>query len=148
MVPVRNYLTTNVRYRIILFMNRVHEEIKQAYSSVGGIDLARLSGVLDTDVVLHVPGDHPLAGDHQGLDQIHGFVQASRDATSDGEHVERIDTLVGESHVGVLVRVTAARPDRDDLINHTIHLFALDDDAVTDIWFHNRDQAAVDAFWS
>jgi len=129
-------------------MNRTAEVIDQAYSSDEGIDLVGLSGALHADVVLHVPGDHPVAGEHRGLEQIAGFVHASRAATADGEHVERLDTLVGESHVGVLVRVTAARPDRDDLINHTIHLFALDDDAVTDIWFHNRDQAAVDAFWS
>ena len=130
-------------------MNQLAKRLSDAYASKDGVDLVDLAAALRPDVILHVPGDHPLAGDHRGLEQIAEFMMASRASTSDGEHVELVDTLVGASHIGVLVKVTAARDDRDALVNHTIHLFAVDSDlAVSDIWFHNRDQAAVDAFWS
>ena len=130
-------------------MNQMSTRLSNAYASEGGVNLVDLAGTLRHDVILHVPGDHPLAGDHRGLEQIAEFMNASREFTSDGERVELVDTLVGATHIGVLVKVTAARDDRDALVNHTIHLFAVDSDlTISEIWFHNRDQAAVDAFWT
>ena len=50
---------------------------------------------------------------------------------------------------GAYVRVTAQRDGRAPLVNYTIHLFRLgDDDRIAEIWFHNREQAPVDAFWN
>ena len=79
-----------------------------------------LASSLEPDVVLHVPGVHPLSGDHRGLASVGGFLQRTREATTDGEHMELIEVL-----------------------------FRLgDDDRIAEIWFHNRDQAPVDEFWS
>lgn len=130
-------------------MNEITDQLSTAYSSTERLDLAEFASSLRADVVLHVPGRHALAGRHRGLEEIATFLTASRELTTDGEHVELVDTLVGASHVGMLVKVTAARDDRELLVNHTIHLFALDQDRrVSDIWLHNRDQAAVDTFWT
>ena len=100
-------------------------------------------------MILHVPGVHPLAGDHHGLAGVGDFLQRTREATNDGEHIELIEVLDGKAHIGAYVRVTAHRDGRAPLVNHTIHLFRLgDDDRIAEIWFHNREQAPVDAFWS
>lgn len=130
-------------------MNELTDQLSTAYSTTQGVGLAGLASSLRPDVVLHVPGRHALAGRHRGLEEIAGFLTASRQLTIDGEHVELVDTLVGASHIGMLVKVTAARQDGETLINHTIHLFAVDvDRRVSDIWLHNRDQADVDTFWT
>ncbi|MEZ5248701.1 MAG: nuclear transport factor 2 family protein [Ilumatobacteraceae bacterium] len=120
-----------------------------AYRDDGSIDLAALLSVLHPDVALHVPGAQPLAGTHQGLDAIARFAVALRDLTVDGEHTERVDTLVGDDHVALVVHVAAERADGRRLDNHTVHLARVDATGlVRDIWFHNRDQAHVDGFWS
>jgi ketosteroid isomerase-like protein len=124
-------------------------ELAAAYRPDGTIDLDRLVPLLHPDVVLHVPGDQPLGGDHRGLVEIAGFLVGSREVTVAGEHIDRVDTLVGDDHVALLVRVTGDRFDGRRLDNVTMHLARIDGAGlVTDIWFHNRDQAHVDAFWS
>lgn len=124
-------------------------ELAAAYQDDGTVDLGRLVPLLHPDVVLHVPGSQPLTGDHRGLAAIATFLVGSREATVAGERIDRVDTLVGHDHVALLVHVSGERPDGRRLDNVTIHLARLDDAGlVTDIWFHNRDQAHVDAFWS
>jgi uncharacterized protein len=124
-------------------------ELAAAYQADGTVDLGRLVPQLHPDVVLHVPGEQPLSGDHQGLTAIAAFLVGSREVTVAGERIDRVDTLVGDDHVALLVHVSGERADGRRLDNVTIHLARLDEAGlITDIWFHNRDQAHVDAFWS
>ena len=130
-------------------MNYIAEQVRALYSAPGAFDPTAIVSSLDPDVVLHVPGVHSLSGDHHGIAGVGSFLQRSREATNDGEHIELIEVLGGKAHVGAYVRVTADRDGRAPLVNHTIHLFRLgDDDRIAEIWFHNREQAPVDAFWS
>lgn len=130
-------------------LEAVADELSAAYQRDGTVDLGRLVPLLHPDVVLHVPGGQPRSGDHRGLQAIAAFMVASREVTVAGEHIARLDTLVGEDHVALLVHVRGDRPDGRRLDNVTIHLARVDDDGlVTDIWFHNRDQSHVDTFWS
>ena len=130
-------------------MNYIADQVAAIYSTSGAFDPSALATSLQPDVILHVPGVHPLAGDHRGLAGVGSFLQRTRDATNGGEHIELIDVLAGSDHIGAYVRVTAHRAGRAPLVNHTIHLFRLgDDDRIAEIWFHNREQAPVDAFWN
>jgi ketosteroid isomerase-like protein len=125
------------------------EAVRAAYSAEGGIDLGIVASVVRDDVVLHVPGHHPLGGTHAGLLGVGTFVAASNELMTDGESLELIDVLAGRNHVAVLVRITGSRPDGRALDNHTMHLLRIDaDERVAEIWFHNRDQELVDAFWA
>jgi len=130
-------------------MNYLTKQITALYSPPGALDPSSLASSLEPDVVLHVPGVHPLSGDHHGLAGVGNFLQRTSEATDGGEHIELIEVLGGRAHIGAYVRVTARRECRAPLVNHTIHLFRLgDDDRIAEIWFHNREQAPVDAFWS
>jgi ketosteroid isomerase-like protein len=100
------------------------------------------------DVVLHVPGSHPLAGDHRGPDALVRFVEASRERTDNGEHLEVLDVLEGADHAAVYLRVTAQREGRSPLDNTTVHLVRLVDGRVAEVWLHNWDNNAVNEFWS
>ena len=100
------------------------------------------------DVVLHVPGTHTLAGDHHGPESLIGFVEASRDRTDDGEHIEVLDILEGTDHAAAYLRVTAERAGRTPLDNTTVHLLRLVDGRVAEVWLHNWDATAVNDFWS
>lgn len=130
-------------------MNYIADQLAALYATPGAFDPSAIASSLEPDVTLHVPGSHQLSGDHHGLAGVGDFLHRSRDATNDGEHMELIDILGGETHIGAYVRVTAHRDGRAPLVNHTIHLFRLGEDGrIAEIWFHNREQAAVDAFWS
>lgn len=109
-------------------------------------DLDTAGALLDADVVLHVPGSHPTAGQYEGLQGILDFYAASR-ATGARTTREVLDVLEGREHVAVYCHVRGTRPDRAPLENPTLHLYRLEGGRVSEIWFHNRDQAAVDAFW-
>jgi ketosteroid isomerase-like protein len=97
---------------------------------------------LAPDAVLHIPGRNPLAGDHAGPAAILGVLGRMGDAAA---RTELIDVLAGREHVAAYCRVQ----EEGGLDNPTVHLFRMtDDDRVAEIWFHNRDQAAVDAYWT
>ncbi len=129
-------------------MNYITEQVAALYSSPGAFDPSAIASSLEPDVTLHVPGSHPMSGDHHGAAGVGHFLERTRNATDDGEHMELIEILDGETHIGAYVRVTAHRAGRAPLVNHTIHLFRLtEDDRIAEIWFHNREQAVVDAFW-
>ncbi|MEM9133241.1 MAG: nuclear transport factor 2 family protein [Actinomycetota bacterium] len=99
---------------------------------------------LSPDVVAHVPA----VGDLHGVDALAGFLLETAAKTDDGEHLELLDALAGESHVALYFRITATRADRAPLDNLTVHLARLDGDRIAEIWFHNFDGQTVAAFWA
>lgn len=124
------------------------DAVERFYWALEQDDVAGALSVLHPDVVLHVPGTHPLTGDHHGPQGVLEFVVASRGMSVDGERVELVDLLSGSSHLAALCRITADRPDGRTLENHTIHLMRTAvDGRILEIWFHNRDQVDVDTFW-
>ena len=100
------------------------------------------------DVVLHVPGTHPLAGDHHGPEALVRFVEASRARTESGERIEVLDVLEGTDHAAAYLRVTAERAGKAPLDNVTVHLLRVVDGRVAEVWLHNWDNTAVNEFWS
>jgi ketosteroid isomerase-like protein len=130
-------------------MNDIVVAITAAYSEGPSIDFGALLPMLHSEVVLHVPGSHPLSGSYRGLEAIGGFIAASSEVTAGGERIRHLDTLVGDRHVAVLVHVSGERADGRCLDNVTMHLAEIGPDGlITSITFHNREQAPVDAFWS
>ena len=100
---------------------------------------------LSPGVIAHVPA----VGDFTGAEELAGFLADTSSKTSNGEHFELLDTLVGDRFVGLYFRITAERSGRPPLDNLTVHLARLDeDDLVSEIWFHNFDTRAVAGFWA
>jgi uncharacterized protein len=100
------------------------------------------------DVVLHVPGTHPLAGEHRGPEALVRFVEASRARTDTGEHIEVLDVLEGADHAAAYLHVTAERAGKTPLDNTTVHLLRLVEGRVAEVWLHNWDNNTVNEFWS
>ena len=109
------------------------------------VDDARAA--LADDVVLHVPGHHPLAGDHHGPDGLLAFLDRSAELAGHTQQTELVDLMAGSRHVGAYVRVRAERPGRAPLDNLTVHVLRFEDGRIADIRFHNWDDDAVSAFW-
>ena len=124
------------------------EVVLALYSALGDGDLDASRAGMHPDVVLHVPGTHPLSGSHLGPDAVIGFVLRSRSLTRDGEHIELHDVLAGDRYVGVYCSVRAERDGRAPLSNRTVHLVRVEAGRVAEIWLHNFDDLAVNEFWS
>lgn len=134
-------------------------DITDATASPGAVTMALYGALLANqldearryahdDVVLHVPGNHPLAGEHHGPEALARFVEASRERTDTGEQIEVLDVLEGSDHAAVYLHVTAERAGKTPLDNTTVHLLRLVDGRVAEVWLHNWDNDTVNEFWS
>ena len=124
------------------------ELVTGLYAALGAGELEGAREALAGEVVLHVPGSHPLAGEHRGPDAVLGFVLGSRHLTDGGEDIEVIDVLEGRDHVGVCCTVRATRAGRAPLENRTVHVLRLDGGRISEIWLHNFDDIAGNDVWS
>jgi len=121
---------------------------RRLYAALAAGDLAVVADLVAPDVVLHVPGTHPLAGVHHGLDGFGRFSAATSALTDDGEHIEVVDILGSDERAAVYCHVTASRAGRAPLDNMTVHVLRIVDGRVTEAWLHNFDDVAVSAFWA
>jgi ketosteroid isomerase-like protein len=100
------------------------------------------------DVIHHVPGRSPLAGDFVGkqafLDH-YGRIFAELGGTI--EVVKFHDVLVSEEHAVALVKERAVRGERSLEFNRVV-VYHLRDGRITETWSHDYDPYALDEFWS
>ena len=118
---------------------------QRLYAAIAVGDLEEVAGLLDPDVVLRVPGDQPLAGTHHGIAGVLGFLAASAAVADAHEQIELLDLCGGAEHATAVCHVTGTRSGRADLDNLTVHVHRIVDGRITEIRFHNFDQANVDA---
>jgi uncharacterized protein len=128
-------------------MNNKASIVERFYTCLLSGDTAGVGALLSDDVVLHVPGQHQLAGDYRGADGVVQFAAASSAVATGSERLQLVDVLAGEKFVAALCRVEATRPGHAALDNSTVHLARVESGRIAEIWFHNFDQQAVDAFW-
>ena len=121
--------------------------LRRFYAALEIGDMATVAALMAPGVVLHVPGRNQLAGDYHGLEGIGRFAALSSAVAVGGTHVSVLDVMSGDGHVAALCRVEARRADGAPLENRTIHLARLEAGRVAEVWYHNFDQHAVDAFW-
>ncbi len=97
------------------------------------------------DVVYHVPGASPLAGDHEGLEAVTALMLKFREMNV--RIVEVHDVLATDEHVVALVRGTASREGRDLSLNQA-NIYNIRDGKITEAWLLPTDQRAFDGFFS
>ena len=124
-------------------METTHDIAHTVGTAMAAADWSTVLAAVSPDVVAHVPA----VGDFVGIDALAGFLLETGAKTDAGEHFELLDTLVGETYVGLYFRITAQRSGRDALDNLTVHLARLEGGRIAEIWFHNFDGPSVAAFW-
>lgn len=120
--------------------------IRQALDSLLRGDLATFSTAFADDVVWHVPGDGPLAGEYRGLPAL--LTLFGRQAgLSDGTlRVELRDVMASDDHAVAWQQITAKR---DAFLLDVIEalVFQIRDGKVAEVW-QRTDQYLVDDFFS
>ena len=103
-------------------------------------DLDALAEVLDPDVVWHIPGRHPRAGDVRGRDGVTGWLA---DAAALGFWLQEHDVFGNDEHVCALSLMGASRPS-GDLETRVVSIFHYRDGRQAERWFYPEDPAVWD----
>ncbi len=119
---------------------------RQADMYAGGA-IAPVAELLADDVVWHVPGTSPIAGDHRGRDAViayfctrraladHTFVMHPKGVLEDGEAV--VQLVDGEARIGGELRTW-----------RTAGVYRVAGGRIAEVWLVPLDLAAFDAIWS
>jgi uncharacterized protein len=122
----------------------------EAFGGVRGLRERRhgaVQNLLTDDVVYHVGGRNPLAGDYRGKDSVLGFIGELVSQTGGNYKLEVRDALGSDQHGAALVREVAERQGRD-LDHNAVHLYRMVDGKVAEGWFYADDPYMEDEFWS
>ena len=97
------------------------------------------------DIVYHVPGANPIAGDHKGLDGV--LALFAKLVEMNVRIVEVHDVLASDDHVVALVRGTASRQGKELSVKQA-NIYHVRDGKIKEAWLLPTDQRAFDEFFS
>jgi len=102
-----------------------------------------LAALIDEDVIWHVPGTAPLAGDVHGRDELFRFFERLNETTDGTFKLEGHDVLGTDDHVVALSDMSAIK-DGALVAVHVVSVFHFKDGRQQERWFHPSDIAAWD----
>jgi len=121
--------------------------LQALYDALGAGDLGGVLGLLSDDVVGHVPGRSPVAGDYVGKAAVAGYVGQLAERSGGSIRFEPRTVLVsGDRGVGLLKDL--AERDGKVLAMDNVHVWRMGDGTLDEIWIYPGDPYAWDEFWS
>lgn len=124
------------------------QTIQDFYASFEGSDWeSRVSSFLEPDVMWHVAGNNPLAGDFRGVERV---IEAMRSFDAHSEQTLRLNTtsvLADDQHAVAIHRATA-KSRSFEYQAHEIDVFHFREGRITEFWSFSEDQPATDRMWS
>jgi ketosteroid isomerase-like protein len=123
------------------------ELMRKAYDALGAGDFATLMSLWSDDVIAHVPGNSPVAGEYRGKEAVAGYVGKLAELSGGTLRFEPHDVTVSEAHGVGLVRDLAERDDRTLAMNN-VHVWHIAAGRLAEIWIYPGDVYAWDEFWS
>jgi uncharacterized protein len=122
--------------------------VRAASAAFGRGDLSALQDQFFAEnIVWHVAGTGPLAGDYQGVQQVIGQLGKISQMASGTVRPQLRDVLVSDDHTVVLTTITAERAGKQLQLD-LVHVIKADNGKATEIWTHSADPAGAAAFWS
>ena len=115
---------------------------------MGEFVIATLKGLFSHDVIQHVPGDGPLAGDYKGADAVLSYYGKLAELTNGTFRAHLVD-VHGDGHGHVTsIHVLAATRNGVTRVSRGSIVFTFLGDKVTDLLELHGDLAGDDAFLS
>lgn len=122
--------------------------VRRGYDAFNSGDVATLAEIFASDVVQHVPGSGPFAGDHKGRDSVLAYYGRMAELTNGTFRARLVEAHGdGHGHVVAVHHATARRGDRTLDTRGSI-LFSFVGDKATDLLELHADLAADDAFFT
>src|ERR671919_3178622 len=120
---------------------------RRGYDAFTRGDMQAVSDVFADDIVWHVVGRSPLAGDYRGRDEVLGFLAKTMEMTGGTFNLEIHDMLANEDHAVALVVARGEREGRT-LEDRQAHVLHIKDGKVTEYWGRPGGPYAIDEFLS
>jgi ketosteroid isomerase-like protein len=129
-------------------MAHPNEELaRKGYKAFAAGDIETVKGLLADDVLWHIPGRSPLAGDYKGRDEVLGFFAKIAERSGGTFKLDVHDVLANDEHAVVLVVAKAERAGKR-LNEPLVHVSHIKNGKITEFWAHPSDQYSGDEFWS
>ena len=122
--------------------------VRAASAAFGRGDVAALRDqFLHNDVVWHIAGTGPLAGDYTGAAEVIGLLTKISQLAGGSVRPDLHDVLVSDDHTVALATIRAQRAGKRLQLN-LVHVIHSEDGKATEIWTHSSDPAGAAHFWS
>ena len=130
-------------------MTQSNEDLVRAASAAFGRgDLGALQDqYFAENVVWHVAGTGPLAGDYHGAAQVMQVLGKISELSGGTVQPELHDVLVSSDHTVALSTIRAERAGKQLQLN-LVHVIHSANGKATEIWTHSSDPAGAAQFWS
>jgi uncharacterized protein len=120
---------------------------RAAYSAFAQGDLEKVAAVWANDIIWHVNGNSPLAGEYKGQEEIFGFFGRLFELSGGTLELDVHDILANDDHITVLVTMNAER-NGQRLEMRSVHVMQLEQGLMREFWSFEEDPVTDDAFWS
>jgi uncharacterized protein len=121
--------------------------VRAANAALGQGDFSALQDqYFADDIVWHIAGTGPLAGDYEGIAQVMevlGRISALAEGTV---QPDLHDVLVSNDHTVALASIRAQRAGKELQLN-LVHVIHGENGKATEIWTHSSDPAGAAEFW-
>ena len=122
--------------------------VRQASAAFGRGDLSALQDqFFADDIVWHVAGTGPLAGDYEGAAEVIGQLTKISALSGGSVQPQVHDVLVSNDHTVVLVTISAERAGKQLQLS-LVHVIHAENGKAAEVWTHTADPAAAAQFWS
>ena len=122
--------------------------VRAASAAIGRGDLSTLQNqFMADDIVWHIAGTGPLAGDYQGVAQVMGVLGKIRELSGGTVQPELHDVLASTDHTVALTTIRAQRAGKQLQLN-VVHIIHSANGKATEVWTSSADPAAAAEFWS
>jgi hypothetical protein len=121
-----------------------HAELaRQVHAAIVSADLDAMRRLFTPDIVWHVGGRGPVAGDHRGIDGVIEMFARVYEMSEGSLAYDEHDVLADDEHAVALLtmRVTYAGRDVEDKVVHVCHVR---DGLVSEVWAFNWAQHDLD----
>src|SRR5258708_26292760 len=122
--------------------------VRAASAAFGRGDLGALRDqFFAQNIVWHVAGTGPLAGDYNGVAQVIGLLSKITELSGGTVRPELHDVLVSNDHTVALATIRAERAGKQLQLN-LVHVIHAANGKATEVWTHSSDPAPPPAFWA
>jgi ketosteroid isomerase-like protein len=122
------------------------ELVRNGYDAFARGDTDTVMSLLADDIVWHIPGRNPLAGDYEGHDGVMRFLGSLMESTGGTFRLSVHDITASDEHVVAIVDVHAERNGRP-WDTHALHVWHVRDGKAVEFRAVSVDPYGDDEFW-
>lgn len=130
-------------------MPHPNEELMRRYADAGHRgDINTVLECYADDVVMHVPGRNPLAGDYRGKEGVLDYTRRLIELTGGSWGATKVVDVFANAERGLLMlKVRFERPGKQVEVER-VDIYRIENGKLAEIWIRDDDQYAVDGFFA